>query len=78
MPSAIQGLTNPQSDRIYLTSPDGLLQCLHEIGRNDPLNHLQFNPEKAATPTQAEPKTEGPPVPHPPPTGADAGAAAEK
>lgn len=78
MPSAIQGLTNPQSDRIYLTSPDGLLQCLHEIGQKDPLNHIQFNPEKAATPTQTEPKKEGPPAPHPPPTGADAGAAAEK
>ena len=78
LPSAIHGLINPQSDRVYLTSPDGLLQCLHEITQEKPLNHLQFNPEKAAIPPPKTAQPAGPPAPNPPPTGADAAAPAEK
>jgi outer membrane protein assembly factor BamB len=31
--------TNAQSDRLYLASPDGVIQCFHEIGVKDPLRY---------------------------------------
>jgi outer membrane protein assembly factor BamB len=39
-------LVNDQTDRLYLISEDGLLQCLHEIGANKPYYH---NPAPAET-----------------------------
>jgi hypothetical protein len=76
MPSAIHGLINPQSDRIYLTSPDGMIQCLHELGpdKDKPLNHIQFNPENAGKPPVAHPPAEA----GAPAAGGDAAAPAEK
>ena len=34
-------IANQQTDRIYLCSPQGLLQCLHEIGVDEPIQHIQ-------------------------------------
>jgi outer membrane protein assembly factor BamB len=47
-------LVNDQTDRLYLISDDGLLQCLHEIGANEPYYH---NPPPAK-PKPAEAVTE--------------------
>ena len=30
---------NEQTDRLYLAAPDGLVQCLHEIGIKEPLRY---------------------------------------
>jgi outer membrane protein assembly factor BamB len=40
-------LVNDQTDRLYLVSDGGLIQCLHEIGAKKPLYH---NPAPAAQP----------------------------
>ena len=47
-------LVNDQTDRLYLVSSGGLLQCLHEIGAKKPLYH---NPEPVVPP-KPEPGTE--------------------
>jgi hypothetical protein len=31
--------TNVQTDRLYLATPEGLVQCLHEIGLKEPLRY---------------------------------------
>ena len=55
-------LMNLQTDRIYLASETGLVQCLHEIEQVEPLDHLQplepaqpAGEEKAASQPQAQP-----------------------
>jgi outer membrane protein assembly factor BamB len=43
-------LVNNQTDRIFLVRSDGLVQCLHEIGSDEPFKHVE--------PSTAEPGTE--------------------
>ena len=50
----IDALVNDQTDRLYLISNDGMVQCLHEIGAQQPLYHQP--PETEEGP--AEPGTE--------------------
>src|SRR5207249_2484920 len=45
---------NPQTDRIFLVSSTGLLQCLHEVSLPWPAVHFQIEPHKK--PTVALPK----------------------
>jgi hypothetical protein len=45
---------NPQTDRIYLVSSTGLLQCLHEVNLPWPVVHYEIEPFKK--PTVAMPK----------------------
>jgi outer membrane protein assembly factor BamB len=45
-------LVNDHTDRLYLISEDGLLQCLHEIGVKEPLYHNP-PPPKSAEPDAA-------------------------
>ena len=53
-------LMNLQTDRIYLASETGLVQCLHEIEQVGPLDHLQ--PLEPAPPTDEEKKAAAKPV----------------
>ena len=34
--------SNAQSDRIYVGTKTGLIQCLHEIGRDEPMTHVKL------------------------------------
>lgn len=34
-------ISNQKTDRIYLASPTGMIQCLHEIGSTTPVDHLK-------------------------------------
>lgn len=51
--SSTNTLVNDQTDRLYLVSDDGMVQCLHEIGAKEPLHH---NPP-AAKPAEGPPAT---------------------
>jgi hypothetical protein len=46
---SINALVNDQTDRLYLISNDGLVQCFHEIGAKEPLNHNPPEPKPEAT-----------------------------
>jgi outer membrane protein assembly factor BamB len=37
---------NPHTDRIFLTTSGGMVQCIHEIGLTEPLRHVQRPEEK--------------------------------
>ena len=39
-------LSNDQTDRIYLASETGFIQCLHELELSEPLRHNQIVPER--------------------------------
>jgi outer membrane protein assembly factor BamB len=59
----IHSLVNDQTDRVYLISRDGMVECLRETDSKEPLYHVQKEAEKdkkadAATP--AAPKTAAP------------------
>jgi hypothetical protein len=70
----IKGLVNSETDRVYLISDDGMVECLHEIGLTQPIYH---NPKpepatkedkkaaagKAGAPAAAPPKTTGAEMP---------------
>lgn len=58
-----RALVNDQTDRLILVTDDGLIQCLHEIGMNEPLRHGQ--PAPAAEGAVAQPAT-SPSEPAPP------------
>jgi outer membrane protein assembly factor BamB len=70
---AINTLVNDQTDRIYLVSEEGVIECLHELGATEPLEH---NPKPAVEkePVAGEkqaPATAAPPAAQPkapPPT----------
>jgi outer membrane protein assembly factor BamB len=49
--SSANALVNDQTDRVYLVSPDGVVQCFHEIGAKKPIYHRpKPEDEKPATP----------------------------
>jgi hypothetical protein len=48
---------NEQTDRIYLGSPAGLVQCLREVGQTYPMVHVSAFVEDD---TKAKPKTKKP------------------
>ena len=41
----INALVNDQTDRLYLVSDDGMVQCFHEIGAKEPLYHNPPEPK---------------------------------
>lgn len=47
-----QALVNDKSDRIFLISADGLVQCLHEIGADEPTWHREQAQTEAETEAQ--------------------------
>lgn len=57
MDSNTHALVNDQTDRIYLVSSDGVVQCLHEFGLKEPMHHRPK--ESAKTPAD---KAEGKPA----------------
>lgn len=46
-------LINTQTDRLYLATRSGLLQCLHEINHKEPLRHLAVAPKADDAPVKA-------------------------
>jgi len=58
MPSEypIRSLVNDQTDRIYLISDDGMVECLHEIGLPQPIYH---NPKPQPAPKDEKKATPG-------------------
>ena len=61
---ATNALVNDQTDRIYLVSQDGLIQCLHELGAEKPLYHkpLATEAEQPAEGAETEPAEPAPPA----------------
>jgi hypothetical protein len=63
---AINTLVNDQTDRIYLVSDNGVIECFHELGATEPLEH---NPkpaeEKAEAGEKQVPATAAPPAAQP-------------
>jgi len=51
--SSTHALVNDRTDRIYLVSSDGVVQCLHEIGLTQP---IYYRPKAAAKPAAGEEK----------------------
>jgi hypothetical protein len=47
----INALVNDQTDRLYLISQQGTVQCLHEIGAKEPIYHVV--PEPQTPPAEA-------------------------
>jgi len=45
--------TNPQSDRIYVASASGLLQCVHAIGADWPLIHIAAEAAESSPPEKS-------------------------
>lgn len=63
----IQPLVNDQTDRIYLINNHGLVQCLHEVGVEEPIEYKSpFEVEPAPT-TEGTPDEEAAPASEPPP-----------
>ena len=54
----IHSLVNDQTDRVYLVSEDGMVECLHELNVKEPMYH---NPKPA--PPKAETNTAAPAPP---------------
>jgi hypothetical protein len=54
--TATQALVNDQTDRIYLVSEDGLVQCYHELDAKEPTYH---RPKPAPPTTEEAPPTVG-------------------
>jgi outer membrane protein assembly factor BamB len=71
MPEAVLPVQNGLTDRVFLTSEAGLIQCLHETGLTEPQNYLPPKPvEKAAEadapkPPKAKPADADKPKPMP-------------
>ena len=51
----IEALVNDQTDRLYLMSDDGVVQCLHEIGAKEPLYHHPPETQQAPADDAVEP-----------------------
>jgi len=71
-----EALVNDQTDRLYLVSNDGVVQCLHEIGAKQPLQHVPPAAEAKAAEPGAEATTE-PTATEPVEEGADTAAPAD-
>ncbi len=58
-------LVNDQSDRIFLVNDRGLVQCLHEVGVNEPVLYRQpaAPPQAADAPPAGETPPAAPPEP---------------
>src|SRR5436190_10444395 len=56
----IHALVNDQTDRVYLVSEDGMVECLHEVNMKTPIYH---NPKP--TPPKEEAKPAAAPAPQP-------------
>jgi outer membrane protein assembly factor BamB len=54
----IHALVNDQTDRVYLVSKDGMVECLHEVNMKEPMHH---NPKP--TPPKEETKAAAPAAP---------------
>jgi outer membrane protein assembly factor BamB len=50
-------MVNTQTDRIYLATPQGFIQCLHEVGLDKPLVH-QLPDVQQAEPANSKPATD--------------------
>jgi outer membrane protein assembly factor BamB len=50
----IHALVNDQTDRVYLVSEDGIVECLHEVNMKEPLHH---NPKPAPAKVETKPAT---------------------
>ena len=48
----IHALVNDQTDRVYLVSDDGMVECLHELNMKEPMYH---NPKPAPAKEEAKP-----------------------
>ena len=63
-------VVNQQTDRLYLVSDTGLVQCLHEIGQQQPFLHappkVEEPPAAKAPPVEETPAPETPPTEEPP------------
>jgi hypothetical protein len=57
---ATNALVNDQTDRIYLISDDGLVQCLHELGADKPLEHEPKPTEDEQPPQTSDAEAEIP------------------
>jgi len=65
----LTALVNDQTDRLYMMSESGLVQCLHEIGANEPI-HYVVRPAaktKPAEPAAEEYRGDGQPATEPAP-----------
>jgi outer membrane protein assembly factor BamB len=63
--AATNALVNDQTDRIYLVSQNGVVQCLHELAAEEPLYH---KPPTTDAPEPEEPAAPAEPAqPEPPP-----------
>jgi outer membrane protein assembly factor BamB len=71
LPQDVRPLTNPQTDRILLSSDTGMLQCLHETAMSEPAYYttpkIALPPKPTPPPTVAKPKTETPDADKPKP-----------
>ncbi|MEX0610745.1 MAG: PQQ-binding-like beta-propeller repeat protein [Pirellulales bacterium] len=80
MPTDIttNALVNDQTDRIYLISADGMVQCLHEAGAKEPLYHKPVaTPEQPVTTEEAAPSSEATATESPPDTAEETAPAEE-
>jgi outer membrane protein assembly factor BamB len=57
----INALVNDQTDRLYLVSDDGMVQCFHEIGAKKPLYHNPSEPKPEDSEQTLAGETEGTP-----------------
>ncbi len=68
----LHALVNDQTDRVYLVSENGIIECLHEINLKEPIHHNpQPTPEKEKdkdSKPAAAPKALEKPAPQPPAT----------
>ena len=55
-------MTNTQNDRLYVASPTGLVQCLHEIGQTQPVFHRQVVAAGQKKAVEGEKAEESPPA----------------
>jgi len=58
--SSTNALVNDQTDRVYLVSKDGVVQCFHEIGAKEPMHHRP-KVEEAAQGSSGQPAQTGAP-----------------
>jgi hypothetical protein len=55
-------LVNQETDRLYLASPTGLVQCLHEVGLESPIRYEPPPPPEGAEADETDEATPTPPT----------------